>query len=434
MAEPEILQIQTAPVFEPLLVPARYKGAHGGRSSGKSHFFAEGVIEDCLLYPGARIVCVREVQRALKESVKRLLEDKITSMGVGEQFGILFDTIVTPGNGVILFQGMADHTAESIKSLEGFDIAYVEEAQTLSARSLELLRPTIRGSDRMRKRGRKSELWFSWNPRNAGDPVDALLRGAHPPKDAIVVESNWRDNPFLPEESKEEREYDEINNPQRYGHIWEGEYEPQAVGAIWTRDVIERNRKEKAPEMGRILIGIDPPTEKSETSDRCGLVAAGLGQDGRGYVLQDESQKATPEEWGRAAVAMYDLHDADAIVAEVNQGGDMVRSVIHSIRSGIKVIKVRAKRGKHLRAEPVSSLYSLNRISHVGNFPEMERQLCLTTAAGYEGDDSPDNMDAMVYVFLELFNKMIKEPRNTGQRPVRATSKYRPHRWRDKVS
>ncbi|KKK55922.1 hypothetical protein LCGC14_3069690, partial [marine sediment metagenome] len=179
------------------------------------------------------------------------------------------------------------------------------------------------------------------------------------------------------------------------------------------------------------LIGVDPPGEKNEDSDKCGLIAAGLGADGRGYVLQDESKKATPEEWGRAAVAMYDLHDADAIVAEVNQGGDMVRAVIHSIRSGIKVIKVRAKRGKHLRAEPVSSLYSLNRISHVGNYPDLERQMCLTTAEGYKGDDSPDNMDACVYIFLELFNKMIKEPRPKALQPVRAANQYRPHRWRE---
>jgi len=242
-----------------------------------------------------------------------------------------------------------------------------------------------------------------------------------------VVESNWRDNPWFPEELVDEREFDLIQNPQRYGHIWEGEYEPQAIGAIWTRDVIERNRKEKAPDMGRILIGVDPPTESNENSDRCGLVAAGLGTDGRGYVLQDESKKATPEEWGRAAVAMYDLHDADAIVAEVNQGGDMVRSVIHTIRPGLKVIKVRAKRGKHIRAEPVSALYALNRISHVGNFPEMERQMCLITPDGYQGNDSPDNLDSLVYVFLELFNKMTRKVNTDQTRPVRATNQYRPH-------
>jgi phage terminase large subunit-like protein len=124
---------------------------------------------------------------------------------------------------------------------------------------------------------------------------------------------------------------------------------------------------------------------------------------------------------------MYDLLEADAIVAEVNQGGDMVRSVIHAIRPGLKVIKVRAKRGKHLRAEPVSALYALNRIKHVGNFPELERQMCLMTAEGYEGKDSPDNVDACVYVFLELFNKLARKQIPDSLRPVRATNQYRPH-------
>ena len=283
----------------------------------------------------------------------------------------------------------------------------------------------------MRALNRVSEIWFSWNPRNASDPVDLFFRGPNPPKDAVVVRTSYRDNPFLPQESEDDRLFDLEHNPERYAHIWEGEYEPQVIGAIWTRDVIERNRKKEAPEMRRILIGVDPPGESKDTSDKCGLIAGGIGTDGRGYVLQDESRQATPEEWGRAAVAMYDLHEADAIVAEVNQGGDMVRAVIHSIRPGLKVIKVRAKRGKHLRAEPVSSLYSLNRISHVGNFPELEREMCMMSPDGYKGEDSPDALDAMCYVFLELFPKMTKKAESDTARPIRADSRYRPHRWRE---
>ena len=138
------LQIKTPEVFEPLLRPSRYKGAHGGRGSGKSHFFAELLVEEAFLNPGLRAVCIREVQKSLKESAKRLVEDKIQTLGLGKSFEVLRDEIRTPGGGVIIFQGMQDHTAESIKSLEGFDRAWIEEAQTLSDRSLTLLRPTIR--------------------------------------------------------------------------------------------------------------------------------------------------------------------------------------------------------------------------------------------------------------------------------------------------
>ena len=415
-----VLDIKTSPVFEPLLAKSTYKAAHGGRASGKSHFFAELAIERCITHPGTRIVCVREVQKSLKESVKLLLEDKIKAMEVASMFKVHHDSIIAPGGGVIIFQGLVDHTAESIKSLEGFDIGYAEEAQTLTSHSLELFIPTI-----IRKPG--SELWFSWNPRDASDPVDKMFRGDTPPENSIVVEANWRDNVFFTDESESVRVRDMLMKPDRYGHIWEGDYEPQAIGAIWTREVIERNRVKEAPVMGRTLVGVDPPTESGEESDECGLIGAGLGADGHGYVLQDESKRGTPEEWGRAAVAMYDLLEADAIVAEVNQGGDMVRAVIHSIRPGIKVIKVRAKRGKHVRAEPVSALYSLNRIHHVGHFPALERQQCLFTAEGYEGGDSPDHVDAMVYIFLELFNKMVKKQIPESQRPSHANNSYNPH-------
>ena len=126
-----VLTIDTAEVFEPLLAPARYKGAWGGRGSGKSHFFAELMVDDSLRNSGLRSVCIREVQKTLKESAKRLIEDKIVSLNVGDRFRVLDDRIETPGGGVITFVGMQDHNAETIKSLEGFGRAWVEEAQTL---------------------------------------------------------------------------------------------------------------------------------------------------------------------------------------------------------------------------------------------------------------------------------------------------------------
>lgn len=415
------LQIQTARVFTPLLQPSRYKGIYGGRGSAKSHFFGELAIERCMLKPGVRIVCVREVQKSLKESVKLLLEDKIKYFGLESNFDILNDHITTPGGGIIVFNGMADHTADSIKSLEGFDIAYVEEAHTLTERSLELLRPTIRNPG--------SELWFSWNPRNSNDPVDYFFRAGEPPPDSIIVNSNYMDNPWFPEELEQERVYDERTNPGRYGHVWLGEYEPQAVGAIWTRDVIQRNRRKEAPQLSRILVAVDPPISSNKDSDEAGIVMGGLGEDRRGYVLGDYSTQGTPKQWAERVIAAYDLHEADAIVAEVNQGGEMVENTIHSVRPGVKVIQVRATRGKHVRAEPISALYSLDRISHIGDFPKLEAQMCLTTAEGYCGDGSPDRMDSLVWLFTELFPKMVKRERPKNKPlPRTVNNKYNPHR------
>src|SRR5262249_52911809 len=121
-----MLTIPTARVFEPLLKPARYLGAWGGRGSGKSWFFAEKLVECCLLQPGLRAVCVREVQRTLAQSAKRLIEDKIQALGVGREFRPLYDRIDTPGGGTIMFQGMADHNAESVNSLENCHVAWCE--------------------------------------------------------------------------------------------------------------------------------------------------------------------------------------------------------------------------------------------------------------------------------------------------------------------
>ena len=420
MSEGRVLRIPTAPVFEPLLKPSRYKGAHGGRGSAKSHFFSELAVERCVQFPGTRIVCVREVQRSLKESVKRLIEDKIQGFALGSVFGVQNDQIITPGGGVIVFQGMQDHTAESVKSLEGFHVAYVEEAQTMTERSLEMLRPTIRIPG--------SELWFGWNPRNATDPVDKLLRGLELPDGAVVVKTSYKQNPWFPVELETERLFDYKHNPHRYAHIWEGEYEPQAIGAIWDRATINRNRRDEAPSMSRVLVSVDPPISSDPRSDYAGIIVGGLGDDKRGYVVGDYSCQGTPKEWAERAIDAYDLHEADAIVAEVNQGGEMVANTIHSVRPGIRVIEVRATRGKHIRAEPISALYGLDRIHHVGAFPELEQQMCLMTAAGYQGDGSPDRVDALVYLFTELFPKMTRREPSNLSLPTRANSKYRAHR------
>ena len=388
------LDIPTARVFMPLLAPNRYKGAHGGRGSAKSHFFGSHTVRRCTDTPGFRLVCIREVQKSLKESAKRLIEDKIEQLKA-PGFRVLNDHIITPGNGIILFQGMQDHTAESIKSLEGFHAAWAEEAQTLSERSLEMLRPTIRTPG--------SELWFSWNPRNAIDAVDSLLRGLNPPDNATVVQANYTDNPWFPDELDQEREYDRLYKPDRYAHIWLGEYEPVAIGAIWSRQILHEGRRKEGPDMGRIVVAVDPAISAETGSDEHGIIVAGVGEDQRGYLLDDVTIKGSPKAWATRAISTYDRYDADAIVIEINQGGDMVRHTLESIRPGISIIEVRASRGKHVRAEPISALYEQGRISHVGTFPELEQQMCQMTAAGFEGEGSPDRVDAMVWAFTELF-------------------------------
>jgi phage terminase large subunit len=208
------------------------------------------VAEDHLRNPGRRTVCIREVQKSLKQSAKRLLEDTIEQFGLTEAqgFKVFREVIETPGDGLITFTGMQDHTADSVKSLEGFDCAWVEEAQSLSTRSLELLRPTIR------KDG--SELLFSWNPSRPTDAVDRLLRSEVTPTGAVVIKANWRDNPWFPQVLEQERQDCLANQPERYGHIWEGEYATVLTGAYFARDLIE------AEQSGRISFFAKEPLVK----------------------------------------------------------------------------------------------------------------------------------------------------------------------------
>ncbi len=218
----------------PLLDHSRYKGAHGGRGGGKSHFFAEQVILRCLKQP-TKIVCIREVQDSIKDSVKALIETKIDKFGLGWFFGPQLGEIRGQNGSLIVFKGMQAYNSENIKSLEGFDWAWVEEAQTLSEISLRLLRPTIR------KEG--SEIWFSWNPRHDTDPVDKLFRGAGKPKDAIVVEVNWNDNPWFPDVLKREKDEDYARDPEMADHVWGGNYEIVSEGAYYARMIVQAEKE-----------------------------------------------------------------------------------------------------------------------------------------------------------------------------------------------
>ncbi|MDD5688471.1 MAG: PBSX family phage terminase large subunit [Elusimicrobia bacterium] len=227
------LQIQTPRVFIPALQPARYKGIHGGRGSGKSHFFGDLWLEENV-QSKYDFVCLRETLKSLEFSVKKLLEGKIIQYNAGAYFEVQDRRILSKHGGVTIFEGMQNHTADSIKSLEGFDRAWFEEAQNASDKSLTLLRPTIR------KEG--SQLWFSWNPNKDTDPIDLLLR-VEKPRSAIVIEANYMDNPLFPDVLREEMEYDKRRDLDKYAHVWLGGYQRNSESRVfknWKVEEFER--------------------------------------------------------------------------------------------------------------------------------------------------------------------------------------------------
>ena len=180
-----------------------------------------------------RVVCIRELQKSLADSSKLVIEDKIDALGVQSEFVIWKDRIETPGKGLIIFRGMQDETAQSIKSLEGFKVAWIDEAQTLSERSLELLRPTIRAPG--------SELWFSWNPTRKSDAVDQFFR-VKKPANAIIVRANWSDNPWWNDELEAERKLVLEQYPDRYDHVFEGDYARAFAGAYFSAGLAQARR------------------------------------------------------------------------------------------------------------------------------------------------------------------------------------------------
>ena len=172
-----------------------------------------------------------------------------------------------------------------------------------------------------------------------------------------------------------------------------------ADGALWSRDQIDATRVTDVPDLRKVVVAIDPAASSGEESAETGIVVAGVDTRGVGYILDDRSIRGTPNEWAKAAVAAYHQHRADTIVAEANQGGDMVRQVLQTVDSKAPVKLVRATRGKRTRAEPVAALYEQGRVHHVGFFPDLEDQLCSWVP---DVGNSPDRLDALVWAITDL--------------------------------
>lgn len=314
------------------------------------------LIEECLAEKGTLAVCIREVQKTLAQSSKRLIESKIQTLGVGNEFRVFNEKIETPGDGIIVFQGMQDHTAESIKSLEGFRIADIEEAQTLSARSLSLLRPTIRSPG--------SQIWARWNPRRKTDAVDEFLR-LKKPDNAIVVEANWRDNPFWTKELEEERLLDLKLYPERYDHIWEGDYAKAFEGAYFAGVLA------KAKAEGRIgKVAADPLLSikayfdlggSGATADAMAIwIVQFVGQEirvldyieGVGQVLAYYVNELRSRGWSKALCVLP--HDG---VNENNITGKRYEQHLRDAEFETKVVKNQGRGAAMMRVEAVRRIF-----------------------------------------------------------------------------
>lgn len=375
----------------------RYRGAHGGRGSAKSWSVVDGSIFHAVTTPRLRVVYLREIMANLKESSLELVRSRLQHFGLlGSYFREVDGTFIGLGGQKIMFIGLwKGGKPEGIKSLEGAGLTILEEAQEVRQASLDVLLPTI-------LRTPLSELWAIWNPRLQSDPVDVFFRGPVRPKRAIVRKINYDQNPHFPEALKELMALDFAKDRLRAAWIWLGGYMPSVQGAIWNRDGLDEawreGRNAAAGSWGRVVVGVDP----SGGGDDVGIVVAAEYGDGA-IVLEDATCPATsPMAWATAVAKCVDRWGADCVVAEKNFGGDMVESTLRAGGVSARVVMVSASRGKQVRAEPVAALYDQKRVRHHEQFPLLEAEMLSTTPAGFQGDASPNRMDALVWAVTHL--------------------------------
>lgn len=313
---------------------------------------------------------------------------------------------------------------------------FLNECSQISFASRELVRTRI-----AQNVGLKPRMYYDENPPRVTHWTYRLFLnrvspeppygGLPDPENYAGLQLNPRDNTGnLPAEYIAELQR---LSPRARLRFWEGQFGDANEGALWSYEVIERNRAQKEPaELVRIVVAIDPSGtkgEEDERSDQVGIVVAGVGRDGHAYVLEDVTCKAPPAVWGKIAVTAYQRHGANAIVGETNFGGAMVQHVVKTAAAELQVsvpyIEVTATRGKVVRAEPFSSLYEQNKVHHVGRFPELEDQLCDMTTAGFMGDRSPDRADALIWALTELFPGLTRRARRDEQPYNAATERQR---------
>jgi phage terminase large subunit-like protein len=255
-------------------------------------------------------------------------------------------------------------------------------------------------------------LIYTWNPKLETDAVHKKFVIDEPPPDSWVQKVNWRDNPWFPEVLRAEMEQCKRTNPVKYDWIWEGEVLRAAIDALWTFESIDAQRvtiiqADLAPTV-RKVVAVDPAVTANKKSDETGIVITSCThtRPRHYYVHADLSGKYSPDGWARVVLDAYDHHEADAIVFETNQGGDLVldniRNACRALKREIpKLIGVRASKGKALRAEPIAGLYEQKLCHHAGHFPDLERQMLR-----YDPLDptqkSPDRLDALVWALTEL--------------------------------
>ena len=394
---------------------------YGGSRSGKTFLTCHTILTRAIKAPGSRHAIFRRHGVAAKQSIGKDTLPKVIQLafpGLPHKWHEQDGYFSIANGSEIWLAGLDDK--DRVDKVLGREYAslYFNEASEIPLSSytvaLTRLAQVVQQVD-----GRQLALkcYVDLNPTTAAHwTYQMWIAGVHPDGGRPIPghREQYAAQVMNPQDNAQNLSADYIRDlaamPERQRRrFFEGQFTADDDNALWRRHWI---KIDDAPELGRIVIALDPATTSEVGSDETGIIVCAQGKDGRGYVLADESGKFRPEEWARRAISLFDTYQADAIVAEVNQGGDMVESVIRAEARGraIPVRKVTATRAKHIRAEPVAALYEQGKVRHAGEFPALVDQMCSFTigfdrkAQGY----SPDRIDALVWGMTDLFPGITK--------------------------
>lgn len=402
-----------------LIARHRMSLLRGGSRSGKTFLLCRAVATRAIRAPGTSHCIFRLRRNAIKGTVWKTLKDVMAKCFPGVPFkeSISDLTITLPNGSVIMAAGLDD--ADRVDKILGmeFSTVYFNECTQIPWASVETALSRLAEKSELKLRA-----YFDCNPTTKLHWTYHLFVKKLKPgtREAWADPGELAEMKINPDDNRENiaAEYFTVlegMSAAKRKRFREGEWAEDTEGALWTLEGLDAGRVAmgRVPDLVRIVVAVDPSgtAGKGEgAGDDVGIVVVGLGVDGRWYVLADRSCNLSPAGWGRRAVDAFREWNADRIVAETNFGGAMVRHVIKTVDASVPFKEVRASRGKIARAEPISALYEEGKVSHVGELPDLEDQMCAMTSAGFIGEGSPDRADALVWAITELSSKSKREP------------------------
>lgn len=401
---------------------------YGGSRSGKTFLICRAIAIRAIKAEASRHAILRYRFNSVKQSVwhdtwPKMMRECFPDVPCTENKQDWFYQL--PNKSQIWIGGLDDkERTEKILGQE-YATVFLNECSQISFASRELVRTRV-----AQNVGLKTRIYYDENPPRVTHWTYRLFINKvnpEPPHKGLDDRENYASMRLNPAGNAQNLPADYLAelqklNPRARLRFWEGQFGDANEGSLWSHEVIERYRVAKVPQLVRVVVAIDPSGTKGkedDRSDQVGIVVAGVGIDGHGYILEDVTCKAPPSVWGRIAVTAYQRHGANAVVGETNFGGAMVEHVVKTaaVAEGVSVpyIEVMATRGKMIRAEPFSALYDAGKVHHVGQMPELEDQLCDMTTAGYMGDRSPDRADAAIWALTELFPGLTRRAKLPNQ-------------------